>query len=177
MSRQNRPEMHRVIARTKDGRFVTHSSLASDWHTAQRVWNKLDEARRAGKLPLIEYLVVRNCADPDPRWKNAEYSESALAVFFVGRVRPITDRTRAFKKWGLGHGYIGKPGGWIYDADRPQAKPYYQGWDSLAHDRRLVQRGEVVVHFDHTRPAGRRRLYFVNDFFALGQPEHEEVAV
>lgn len=131
------PTTHRVVARTTDGRYVTARALTGlTYLEAATAWTRLDDARRAGRLPMVDYLVVRSEDDPDPRWARAEADP---APFLVGRRQGHKARQDARRAFGLAHGYKGQAGGWIYraaDLEREaaggrRARAIAQGWDMI----------------------------------------------
>ena len=162
------------------------------WHQACAAWNKLDAARLAGRLPMVEYLVIRADADPDRRWRTRGEGGQAvhdLVPFLFGRQRGHDSRKGgsgdAAKAWGLAHGFKGQVGGWIYRARDLEheaevgtatrrdarsgrgyrARPVGQGWYStvIAGNR---HNSRIVLH------QGR---YYWNDLDLLAQ-EQEAVA-
>lgn len=78
------PDRHRVVAaRVAEvgADFVTAAALTDlSWSDAQDEWKRLDDARRAGNLPNVAYLVVRSEADPDVRWAKAHRGNWDLTV-------------------------------------------------------------------------------------------------
>jgi hypothetical protein len=157
-------DMTRVLARTTDGRYVTHPTLAStDSGKVYRQWQVLDQARQDGRLPLVQYLVIRDAADPDPRWAGAA---DDLGPFFVGRLRGTTDRTAAAKRLGQRVGFVGRGGGWVYQAGERlgRRRAVCQGWKTLVHRQGWERRGLLVCALD-TRTEGPLRAfrYYLND--------------
>lgn len=176
---------HKVFARTVEGRWITHPSLGFvDWRQAVAAQRVLEDARLAGRLPLIANVVVRASNDPDPRYAQAQ---DDLAPFFIGRLRGLASLEAAAKKRAEGS-FVGKEGGWIYRADPGMGKPRVicQGWASLDAHRGWSKRGEIVVAVVAARKpryeGQRETRYFVNDLRTIDAdsvlgPQHETVEV
>lgn len=118
-----------------------------DFGDAVDAWQALDDKRRAGLLPQVEYLAVRSLADPDPRWHDAP-SRPNLHVALSGT--PRRDRVAAAKEYAASVGTHGKQGGWIYTAD---GAVIVQGWWSYA--AMCERRGRVFLHDGHWYAAQR----------------------
>src|SRR5213082_1016020 len=82
------PERHRVVGmltpdleQDRSQASVTTADLVDlSFYDAVAAWHRLDDARLAGKLPGIAYLVVRSEADPEPQWAKARRGNWALRV-------------------------------------------------------------------------------------------------
>jgi hypothetical protein len=78
-------EEHIVGAVTAQGDYV-RTTATWTWRGAQRLWQELDDRRRAGEFPHVKFFVVRSVDDPQwnsasgPKWKDADRS----VVAFIG---------------------------------------------------------------------------------------------
>lgn len=156
---------HRVLwRRASDGQWMTHGVLTFSGPTERAAYRQalavhrvLDDARLAGRLPLVNALVVRAVDDPDPRWASAK-TEGSLGYLFVGRVKGTAKIEAVAKRLGNHLGYHSAEGGWIYDV---QGRTVTQGWHSMALTSGWERRGLLVAYRDPIQP-GRLR-YAVND--------------
>lgn len=134
-------DYHRLIAALTDGTFT--EITRADWHSAIDRWNQLDDARRAGQLPWVKYLMVR--AANDPQWQRLLQAKDSSDL--RARTTPlVTDQqvgnagvtirnskgyasrelaARAYARW-TGE-YEGAKGGWVYSTG-PRQTPIIQGW-------------------------------------------------
>jgi hypothetical protein len=110
-------DLHIVIAAV-GGRhnkaLLGHAAVSAplSFAAAQDKYAKL-AAFRSPYSHVLHYAVR---SIDDPRWAGL-VSEG------------FTNKRNATKAWAKEHGYVGKPGGWIY---RPNGESVCQGWDSLA---------------------------------------------
>lgn len=136
-----------VFAKLVDGGYVRFSfddgkspHRYVGWAAAQARWAELDDLRRAGKLPLVQYLAVRSDDDPDARWSKAPVG---ARNFF----RPTTGRTyktrehaaRAFVKHHPD--WEGREGGWLYRNGRAVVQGYWNLGSWLARVNLLLPVG------------------------------------
>lgn len=126
---------HVVAAMLDDGTTIRLPRYYS-WGGAQARWDALDDARRAGLLPGVRYLVVRSANDPDPRWVGARRATCHdLRAIDPRHPKGFASLEAAGRAWGRHAGYSGGTGwgpsgsgGWIFLDGRPQC----HGWFRLA---------------------------------------------
>ena len=154
---------------TGEWQFVAETAPMG-WLDAQKVWDKLDDARVATGRRMSElYYMVRSV--DDPRWQFLFVGAPKLdANPYTGRRYVTSGSVRAARVAAQLRGHGGKPGmgqhggsgGWIYDNTRPDRDGrrwmLCQGWSSYA----LMARRNGWVR---TGADGR---YYV---LALPQPE------
>src|SRR5215471_5222046 len=120
---------HRIVAAMTDGSYVLLAS-GQNWPTAIDRWTALDDRRRAGQLPEVRFFVVREDADPDPRWANAsgspETDRIANKVFRSKHGNGSCNLGRAIVKV---LGWESRSGGWVYNS---KGEPITQGFASVA---------------------------------------------
>lgn len=134
-----------LCAVTKTGERVRlpHSYT---WNGAQERWNALEGARRAGRVPNIDYFVVRSVKDPG--WSTTrEVSPSTSAEMFIidpKHPKGFKDKKDAFKVVGQALGFYGKAGGWVYRKDKNgNERTAIQGWLSAGFNWQWERKGYV----------------------------------
>jgi hypothetical protein len=171
--------------RASDQRWMTHDTLDGlDYRRALAIHRVLDDARVAGRLPLVNALVVRSVDDDDVRWRTALRS-GTLGYLFVGRQRGYSDLVSAVRAKTKGV-FVGEVGGWIYRV-RPlpgqhpasAGRPICQGWAALDARKGYSRTGEIVLASDPRTDSPIR--YYVNDLHMIDPevvfgPQHEPTA-
>jgi hypothetical protein len=149
---------HIVIAALHDRerRLIGYTAVSAPltWNEAQKLWDRLENDRRAGiqrpgnirpgrAVGHVGWFAVRGVSDP--AWASLISLGYADARGKDGRPSQYGDRGRvkAAKVWAAAHGYKGAGGGWIYN---PAGQPHTQGWDSLALE--LARRGDIAQGSD-----------------------------
>lgn len=138
-----RDEQYRVLAKLRDGSYVRYADADLNdrfgWDEAQRIWRELDDARIAGELPLVEFLVVRQ-ADHQ-LFAGAPKGSPLFFRRTTGRVYKTREHAaRAFVR--SRDNWEGRAGGWIYKNDRPQMQGYWNLGSWLTNRGLLIPIGD-----------------------------------
>lgn len=135
-------EQHILWARLHTGELVNFPGTL-DWNDAIDKWYELDDARRAGRLPMVKFLEVRSALDPNPERRQALRTffrpTSWQAVFRPTNGRTYSSRENAARAFVRQNDrYEGRPGGWIYRNGVAIVQGYFNFGKLLQDTGRLV---------------------------------------